>query len=204
MFYNFIRGLAFCLAKFFFRVKVVGDENQDYPENYLICSNHISLWDPVIVLGIIRKNINFMAKIELFKLPVVGWVLKKVGAFPVERNGSDFSALKKAISIISEGGVLGVFPQGKRCRGTDPRETSVKGGVGMLAANTKVALLPVAIVSKDNKIRLFRKVTVVIGKPIPFDIFGEEKNKAQYIKISETVFGEICSLYEKETEKMVK
>jgi 1-acyl-sn-glycerol-3-phosphate acyltransferase len=100
-----------------------------------------------------------MAKKELFTIPVLGWLLKGLGAFPVDRSGSDVGAIKTAISLVGEGGCLGIFPQGHRYPETDPRETSVKNGAAMIAAKNGADIVPAYLWTKKKKKTLSSKIT---------------------------------------------
>ena len=163
---------------------------------YLVCANHISFLDPVYICAVMRRQQpRFMAKAELFKNPVLAWLLRSLGAYPVERGGADAGVLKKSIRMLNEGYCVGMFPQGTRRQGVDPSTTTVRGGVGLIAANAKATVLPVFIKSKGNRTRFLRPVRVIVGEPISFeeDTAGGEK-ASDYTYISNYVFERICDL----------
>lgn len=92
---------------------------------------------------------------------------------------------------------MGLFPQGTRCPGKDPRDCKVKNGAAMIAARAGAQILPVHIKMKDYTWKFFRRVTVVIGEPIPFARFGYDPEAAgEYNRISEEIYAEICRLGE--------
>ena len=191
----FVKKFLGGFVKKLYRIRIIGAENE--PENgpFIVCSNHISNHDVVVLFVSMKSRMRFLAKAELFKIPVLNWIVKAFGAYPIKRGGADVSALKNTISMLKEGQVVCYFPQGHRFPGVDPSETPVQHGVGLVARKSEVPVLPVLISTKNNKVRMFRKTTVTIGKPIYFSEFGEmENNKNDYVKISGEIFERICSL----------
>jgi 1-acyl-sn-glycerol-3-phosphate acyltransferase len=114
-----------------FRVKVIGAENENSVNltNTVVCANHMSNWDPVILACVTKNPVSFMGKAELFKIPVLGFILRAVGAFPINRGTGDIAAIKMTIDTLKNGSNICLFPQGTRCMGKDPAETEVKSGV---------------------------------------------------------------------------
>ena len=194
---SFYMGAKKVLGKFligcFYRCTVEGGEN--IPENgrLLVCSNHISLHDPIAIAAACKRQICYMGKKELFKIPVLAQLIKMLGAFPIDRSGGDIAALKKAISMVKEGKCIGVFPQGHRYPGVDPRTTPVKNGVGLIARRAGCAVVPVYIMRKNNTFRLFKKTYIIIGEKIPAEELSELDNSA----LTELVFDRICTIGEK-------
>lgn len=186
-------------VRFVFRVHVHGSENEPKDESYLIVSNHISNADPVFLcLAVDEQQPHFMAKKELFKVPVVNCIVKALGAFPVDRGGNDVGAIKKAIQMLKDGECVGIFPQGHRQKRVNPRNTEVKNGVAMLAVRAKVCTLPCYIKIKNNKWAPFRRVDVYIGEAISFEELNYDENgKGEYLRITSYIFDKICTLGEK-------
>lgn len=168
---------CFIIFKLLYRFKVEGHENLDQiPENQgvLLCSNHISGIDPPLVGAATSRKLSFMAKAELFEMPILGPLIKRLNAFPVKRGASDRHALKKAMEVLNNGETLIMFPEGTRSKtGELKRGLS---GVGFFALRTDAAIVPVAI---KNGYRLFRRTHVVFGKPIDFTELKERKGKPQ-------------------------
>lgn len=149
------------MIRLLFPTKVVGWEN--VPEGAaLICPNHASGWDPIIVgLNMPRNsNLAVMAKDQLFRIPVVGWFIGKLGAFPVKRGGNDLTAMKTAIKSLQEGKRLLIFPEGTRVE--HQGDTDAKAGAVVIAARTKSPLIPVYCGPKH---KFLRKNTLVFGEP---------------------------------------
>lgn len=139
---------------------VEGLENFDMKKPFILCANHISNWDVVALYLACPRCINFMAKAELFKFKPLGWLLKKLGAFPVRRGENDITAIKTAMKVLKDGEVLGIFPQGTR---TDNDDDQAKGGAVLIASKTNVPVVPAAIITEY---KIFRPVRIVIGAPI--------------------------------------
>ena len=183
--------------RFIFRVKVINPEKEITGEPFILCANHTGAADPIIISVTMKNQISYMAKKEAFKVPILAQFLRSIGTFPVDRKKGDVAAIKKTVEILKDGGCVGIFPQGTRCPGVDPRTTEVKNGIGMIAARTGVGVLPVYIKTKKNKTGIFKKTRLIVGdyiKPseLDFDLPPREK----YKKISEYVFDKICSLGE--------
>lgn len=156
------------LLKLIFPYRVVGAENLPQAGNgqrLMLCCNHISIMDPVFLLAAQRQPIAFMAKAELFKSPFTRWLLGTVmGAFPVERGKGDTGAVEHAQELVENGAVLGIFPQGT-CRRT--RELGLpKSGAALIACRTQATVIPACLVTSHFRVRPFRRVTVVFGKPL--------------------------------------
>lgn len=128
----------------------------------MLCPNHSSFLDvPMIVIGFpVGYKVQAMGKESLFKLPIIGWYLKKAGAFPVKRGENDIGAIKKSITALKNGFNMVVFPEGTRVK--HPGDEAAKGGCVMIAIRTKSPLVPVYI---EHDKRLFRKSRVIFGEP---------------------------------------
>ena len=211
-----IKGSAFygrmhcVLARFLlwlFRVRVHFVEREPENETYLLCSNHLSAFDPILLAAALHKQQpHFMAKKELFKIPLLSSVIRAFGAYPVDRAG-DVGAIKTSIALLEGGKCVGMFPQGTRCRGRAPRETMdiVKNGAGLLIDKTHVTVLPACLKTKKNKLSLFCGVDIVFGTPIPYEAIASAQpltdvthhaRQAEYSRMSHKVFDRICALYE--------
>ena len=193
--------LYFLLAKLIrgiYRIRIIGAENEPTDSNFILASNHSSGSDPVIVCASMKHQICYMGKKELFKIPLVGLLLKSLGGYPIDRKGNDISAIKTTVNMIKEGSCVGIFPQGTRYPGVNPRGTEVKTGVALIASRSGADVLPVCIKTKANKAKMFRKTYIIIGKPIKNAELGfdHEKGSAGFSRVSERIFDEICKLYE--------
>lgn len=155
------------IIRFFMRVQVVGLENFPSDDTPLIlCANHISNWDPVLlIVANPKRHVYFMAKAELFCNPLFSWFLgKQLGAFPVHRGTGDTGAVHIAQQLVLERKLMGIFPEGTRSK--TGKLLRPKSGVALIAAKTGAYVLPAAVVTRGQKIRPFQKVKIVYGKPL--------------------------------------
>jgi 1-acyl-sn-glycerol-3-phosphate acyltransferase len=187
-------------VRFLFRIKGHNVENEpdecDGP--YVLISNHIANIDPVSICAVIDKQQpHFMAKKELFRVPLLNKLVAALGAYPVDRKKADVGAIKKTIAMLEEGKCIGIFPQGHRRKGVDPRETEVKSGVGMIVIRAKVTVLPCFIKTKKRKFTPFCRIDVYVGKPIRFEELNyDPEAKGENIRISQYLFDKVCELGE--------
>ena len=157
-----------------------------------MASNHVSYWDPVAVGSALNRQVFFMAKWELFKIPILAPLIRSFGAFPVKRNVRDRNAIHNAIQLLKSGKVVGIFPEGTRSHTEDmlPPHT----GMVLLASKADAPILPVAV---EGTRGIVGKVRVYIGKPIDIkDYSGPEKkpDREKYVEISTIIMGEIKKL----------
>ncbi|OGS20747.1 MAG: hypothetical protein A3J83_00670 [Elusimicrobia bacterium RIFOXYA2_FULL_40_6] len=158
--------IGWCFFKFAFsfiyRVKITGRKNFPKKGGVLIASNHLSNVAPPLVGSCLWKPIHFMAKKELFRSPVGGWILKMVNSFPVNRGGTDMGAIRMVNKLLSEGEVVLLFPQGGRRREND---FEVKSGIGLLSCRAQAPIVPCCI-RNSNKLKKFRRLEVSFLKPV--------------------------------------
>lgn len=175
------------------RISTEGIENIPNSGCILI-SNHTSLTDVIVLEAALNRQIRFMAKSELFKIPLLAQLIRALGAYPVNRGGADVKSIKRTISMIENGELIGIFPQGTRCPEIDPRETEVKGGAGMIAYHAKAPVLPVYIDNESRRTKPFHKNRVIVGRAVKFeDIFPNEE-KRNYEEVSRELFLTACEL----------
>ena len=156
--------------KFIFKGNLIGRENIPKKDSFIMVSNHGSLLDPPLLGHALGRNISFMAKAELFKIPLLGFIIKACGAYPVKRGIADKNTIKTACEKLSKNNCIGVFIDGTRQK--NGRVNKPKQGAALLAFKNKKLLLPVAIVNSHRLIRfkfcipLFSKIVIKVGKPI--------------------------------------
>lgn len=169
MFYSILRFFLNIIYLVFFRLSVVGLENIPIKGAAIVAGNHVSLLDPPTLGVACRKRpVCFMAKSELFGNPLFAFVIKSLGAFPVKRGTSDRAAVKTALAILSEGRVLGMFPEGTR--GKDGILGRAGPGAVALAGRSGAPVIPAALLGTE-KIGFknpFPKLKVIFGRPLFF------------------------------------
>lgn len=167
-----------------YRFEVLGTEHFPKEGGVLLCSNHINALDPPVVGMTAPRTVHFMAKEELFKLPVLGPILPKVNAFPVKRGMSDREALRTALKVLKSGEVVGLFPEGTRS--TDGVLKKGLSGAGFFALRGNADVVPCAII---GPYKMFRKVRVVYGKPILMGPYRERRASAE--EVTEVIMSSI-------------
>lgn len=194
---RFLLWLVRPLFYLLFPYKIKGLENvPDQDGRHLIlCSNHISNLDPVFLLAGIRKRpIYYMAKAELFTNRLAVWFFEKqFGAFPVRRGKGDTGSLETAERIVREGKLMGIFPEGTRSK--DGRLGRAKSGAALIAARTGASILPVAIQAKGQRVRLFQKTHIMIGKPVtPAELHLEDPENPDLRYASRIIMEKIAKM----------
>ncbi len=162
----------------YFRGQIYGAENVPQEGPLLVVSNHASNYDPPIVSICVRRPIAYMAKKELFDIPILSKIIQIYGAYPVSRGSADRAAIRAALDCLQKNWAVGVFLQGTRTE--DGRITEPKRGAALLAAKAKVPLLPVSVwgtqeIEKNGVIPRSVPVTVRIGELIAAPISGDKK-----------------------------
>ncbi len=166
----------------------------------IIAPNHLSYIDPPAVAGVSPRRLSFMAKEELFKIPIFGPFIRSAGAFPVQRGASDAHAIRKAKELLQNGKALLLFPEGKR--GDGKTLLPVSSGVAMLAKRTKAKIVPVGIIGthhmlpKNAKKLRRTKIQVIFGQPFTYDEVAigdsEQEKRKTFIARLEKDIVELC------------
>lgn len=186
MFYRILVVIVRIFLFPFYRIKVHGKENIPDKTNIIACANHSSNLDPFLLAISLPMKFNFMAKKELFVIPVIRNILKAVGAFPINRQGSDLKALRYAIGLIKDGETLGIFPEGTRVK--EISRDNMHEGVGFIAIKSKADILPIEIVTSY---KIFSRVDIYVKELIDIDKYKGLKNKEAMHIISDEVFDKI-------------
>jgi 1-acyl-sn-glycerol-3-phosphate acyltransferase len=170
LYYAFKWSVVSPMLHTYFRGRVYGAENVPQDKPLIVVSNHASDFDPPILSSAVRRPVAYMAKEELFQIPILKQGIELYGAYPVKRGMADRSAIRAALNCLSHGWAVGLFLQGTRT--PDARIPEPKLGAAMIAAKAQVPMLPVslwgtqAIVKKGSPIPRPVPVTVRIGEII--------------------------------------
>lgn len=166
MFYNVARGILWPIAKLYNRFTVVHKTKIPKDGPFIVVANHQSYLDPIYVGLSLPYQLQFMAKAESFKHPILGKILPRLGAFPVNRETNDIKAVKKAIQVLRNGEILGIFPEGTR---KSDHEEAIKNGAAYFSLKLGVPILPIGVIGADRVMRKGSsyiypvKVKVIIG-----------------------------------------
>ncbi len=186
IFYTIVRPFV----GLYYPMKFIGREN--IPEGgALVCANHSSAIDPFFLAFALGKKrpICAMAKESLMEIPVIGKILKLVGAFGVKRGASDIHAVKYALEQLKKGEYVVLFPEGTRVKSREEGEP--KTGAAMLAYRTGVAVLPVYIPIKKRVLRINR---VYIGEPIYMKTEGKKATNQDYEDMTKVLMDHIYDI----------
>ncbi|WP_066060933.1 lysophospholipid acyltransferase family protein [Neobacillus soli] len=186
-FYDFAKSVVTGIFKPWYRIEAVGVENFPKEGGVLLCSNHINNYDPIVVGIMAPRPVHYMAKEEIFKVPVLGNIVRKCNAFPVKRGFGDREALRSGIKILKDGRVFGLFPEGTRSKTGELGKGL--SGAGFFALRSEAVVLPCAVIGPYKS---FRKLKVVYGKPIAMDVM--RSTKASTEEVTELIMSEIAKL----------
>lgn len=182
--YPLAKALVSAVLYPFYRIKVIGKENFPKDGGVLLCANHIANIDPPVVGITSPRPVNFMAKEELFEMPVLKSLLPSLNAYPVKRGMSDRKAFRKTIEVLKSGNVVGMFPEGTRSK--DGKLQEGLSGVGFFALKGNAVVMPCAIIGPYKP---FTRLTVVYGKPM--DLTTERAEKVSAEDVTKRIMKEI-------------
>jgi 1-acyl-sn-glycerol-3-phosphate acyltransferase len=170
MVYAICKALAYFLLRVLFGLRVEGAERVPKEGPVILASNHLSFLDPIAVGSVCPRPVAFIARNDIFRYPLLSWLLPRLYAIPVERGSSDLGAIKAAIRALKAGLAFGIFPEGHRSR--TGRLEPFKTGAASIAMRTGAKIVPVAIIGSDkawpvgHAPRLRKNIMVVFGDPI--------------------------------------
>lgn len=195
--YRFLRAILRLLFSVLFRWEISGTKNIPLKGGVIVAANHISLWDPPVLGSALPREVHFMAKQSLFTIPVLGYIITKLNAFPITRGAADRLAIRTTMDILSKGQLVGMFPEGTRSKTGELGKA--KQGVATIALHTGSTIVPAAIIGTNKifkKDNFLPKIKVKFGNPI---IIDKAKRDKDYIeKISNEMMQEIALLLKEE------
>ena len=195
--YPIARAILTPLTLLFYRVRAVDRENVPRHGALVLAPNHLSQLDHFFVGVWLRRKVRFMAKSQLFGPPVITFIFKHGGVFPVRRGHRDEEAFKTAYELIDQGEMLLVYAEGGRSRSGELGEP--KPGIGRIALEAGAPIVPVAIFGSAEARRWkrmrFPRVTVQFGAPMSFPVEPEPSRERQ-LEVSKQVFAEVERMYE--------
>lgn len=179
------------IVKIIWGLEVEGAENIPNQGGAVVAGNHTTWFDPIAIAIAIERPVHFMGKAELFKIPILRWILLKLYVFPVQRGLADRDAIREAQERVSSGELLGIFPEGTRNK-TAEGLLPLQGGAALIAIKTGVPVVPVIITGVNPK-RFRKPIKVAIGQPI--DLEGPRRaNKQEVARGSEMIADQFSKL----------
>jgi len=162
-----------------------GRENVPTDGPVVLASNHISLLDPPTVGIKLERKVHYMAKEELFKIPLFGPLIRGLGAFPVKRGGVSKDAIRSAINLLKEDKIMGIFPEGTR---NSSEGSAAKKGAAMIAVRSGAVIVPVAVI---GEYKLFRKMIVLYGKPVDISALIHDSSPDMLEQVTDAIMARI-------------
>ncbi len=196
MFYWLVRGVFRVYYHLFTRWRVAGRENLPKEGAVLLCSNHVHWMDPVNMACAVDRQVNFMAKSELFAIPVFSKLLAWLHAYPVKRGKPDRGALRHTFRLLEERKVVGMFPEGTRSR--TGKLGPAEPGLALIALKSQAVICPAAI---TGDYRPFRRINFRLGRPMSFpELYGVKVTPEDLARVSAAVMEQIASLMQADQE----
>ena len=182
--YHFIYVFLFPLVHILYPARYHHRERLPQEGAIMLCASHSNLVDPFLLVYMIgwKRPVRFMAKKELFDIPLVGSILRRLGTFSVDRGHADMAAIRTSLTVLKEKGILGIFPEGTRLQ----ESGEGKHGAVMLAARTGAQVVPVYI---PRRKRLFRRLDIVVGEP--YVLAGNLRGKEAYEESADALMARI-------------
>ncbi len=184
------------LTGLFLRIKATGQENIPSEGGFILASNHLSYYDPLLVGSWATRQVYFMAKQELFKNPLFGGIIRRTNALPLRRGTIDRAALDSCVEVIEQGYGLTVFPEGTRAK--EGRFLDPKPGVGMVAVRARCPIVPAYIHGSNHLSACVlgrERLSITYGEPLPADwVASFEATKESYTEIARVVMERIAGL----------
>lgn len=193
----FLCAIYRLFSALFHPVRVIGRENMVREGSVILCANHVSLQDPMVLDVYLGRLIRFMAKKELFENRFMNRVMTWLGAFPVSRGESDLSAMRTSLKLLADGEALGIFPEGHRY--VDGEMHEFGNGLALIALRSGAPVVPAYI---QGSYRLIRRVTVTVGAPVALDDLGRRCDSRTLSAATERIRNAMRALREGDVKKV--
>lgn len=206
---NLVYFIGWCsyraVFKLYFRWRVYNAQRVPLKGGVILASNHASFLDPPLVGAGLRRGINYLARENLFRFPVVGWVLRQWQVVPVDRDGGGAAGLRAILDRLLAGGAIILFPEGTRTR--DGRLQPARSGIGLAVIKSKAPVVPVRVFGTfkayGRHLRIPRpyRVAVKYGQPMRFEqlraearVCSKPRLKEIYQQVADEIMAAIAKL----------
>lgn len=190
-FYDLAKFAVRAMVRIVWRARVVGTHNVPLQGPLIVACNHVSYLDPPAMGCLCPRRISYMAKKELFAIPLLGMVIRALGAYAVDREGGAAAAIKRSLRVLQAQGAVGIFPEGTRKRaGELPAQT----GVALLASLANAPVVPACILGTGRAHRLAR-IEVAFGAPMTLPA-GRKATREDLAKFTSDIMSAIQDLAE--------
>lgn len=190
-FYDFAKATVRFFVRLVWRGRARGAENVPAAGPLIVACNHVSYLDPPAMGCFCPRRISYMAKKELFDIPLLGAVIRGLGAYSVDRRGSATAAIKRSLQVLQAGGAVGIFPEGTRNRRGD---VEAQTGVALLASLAGAPVVPACVRGTDRALRLGR-IDVAFGAPLELPA-GRKATRDDLAKFTLAIMNAIAALAE--------
>lgn len=193
--YTIGRTLYRLAFRFYFGWRVIHPERVPASGRAILASNHASFLDPPLVGSAALREISYLARETLFRYPGIGWLLHKVNAVPIDRDGGGPAGLRNILDRLSRDEAIVLFPEGTRTR--DGNLQPARSGIGLIVIKSGAPVIPIRIwgtyeaFSRAHKFPRPRKVTIKFGNPINFDELRAEAATADKARLKQ-IYQEIA------------
>ncbi|AQL56144.1 lysophospholipid acyltransferase family protein [Abyssicoccus albus] len=188
MLYKIAKYLLILILFPIFKVKVIGKNRVPRSGGIVICSNHASALDPPLLGICVPRDVSFMAKKELFAHWLLGPLIRRLNAFPIDRGKGDRNTIRQISSVLAEGNALGIFPEGQRSK--DGQIQKGQNGAAFAALRSDAIIVPACI---KGSYKPFTRHKVVFGPPISTVRLKDEGIKTK--ELTELIMSEIKKLH---------
>lgn len=193
--YTIGRTLYRLAFRFYFGWRVIRPDRVPAKGRAILAANHASFLDPPLVGSAAEREISYLARETLFRYPVVGWILRKVNAVPIDRDGGGPAGLRNILDRLNRDDAIVLFPEGTRTR--DGMMQPARAGIGLIVIKSGAPVIPIRIwgtyeaFSRHHKFPRRRKVTIKFGNPINFDSLRAEVATADKARLKQ-IYQEIA------------
>lgn len=198
MLYRLLFPIVNWIARMLAHVTVTGVEHMPRAGGLIVVSNHLTNFDALIIGMCFKRELHYMAKIELYRNPILARIITALNAFPVHRGEPDRAAIRRAEELLRSGRIVGLFPEGHRSEAAAVQAS--KGGIALIARRANVPILPIAVTGTEYlgprallRWRPWRRpaITVTVGEPF---MLPETTGRADYTALANLIMGHVAEL----------